>query len=267
MMRLFDSHCHLQDRAFAGDAFEAIARAEAVGLAGMLVCGYDPAANRAALDLAASSGLVHAAVGFHPHDAKDIGHADLDLLRQQAGRDDVVAVGELGLDFYRDLSARDVQREVLEAQLAVALEVGKPVSVHSRSAEDAILEHLAPFARAWAGDGPPGVMHCFGGTFEQARPYLDLGFLVSISCAITYPANHEARRLARETPLAQLVAETDSPYLPPQPRRGQRNEPSFVAAAVEVIAAERGIAAEEVAGATTSNAFRTFAIRLPAAAR
>jgi len=265
-MRLFDSHCHLQDRAFGAEADDAVSRAAAAGVTGMLLCGYDARANDVTLAIAARHEIVHAAVGFHPHDAKDVGSAELDLLAQQAALPAVVAIGELGLDFYRDLSPRDQQRQVLDAQLAIALAVRKPVSVHSRSAETEILDHLAPFVRQWRGGGPPGVMHCFGGTLEQARPFVELGFLVSISCAVTYPANHEARRLARELPLEALLVETDSPYLPAQAMRGKRNEPAFVAAAVEAIAAGRGIPATEVAEATTANALRAFAIREPAGA-
>jgi TatD DNase family protein len=177
-----------------------------------------------------------------------------------------VAIGEVGLDFYRDLSPRDVQLRALEAQLDLAVASGKPVSVHSRGAEDAIYEPLSRYA-ARGEPSAPGVMHCFGGTLEQARRYVELGFLVSLSCAVTYPKNQEARRIAAQLPLISLAVETDAPYLPPQHRRGKRNEPAFVEAAATEIARARGIPAGEAAEATALNACRVFRIGVPAEVR
>jgi TatD DNase family protein len=263
-MRLFDSHCHLQDRAFEGDWAEAIERALDAGVSGMLLCGYDTEANGRTLEMAARfPSAVYAAVGFHPHDAKDVTPGMLNELSDLARRDEVVAIGELGLDFYRDHSPHDTQRAVLEAQLAIALATGKPVSVHSREAEDTIGEQLLPFAERFAALYPgrvPGVMHCFGGTLEQARPYLDAGFLVSISAVVTYPKNDETRSLAAGLPDAQIVVETDSPYLPPQRLRGRRNEPVHLPATVEAVAAARGADVREVAALTTSNIERALGI-------
>jgi TatD DNase family protein len=267
-MRLFDTHCHLQDPAFADDACEAIDRAEHAGLAGLVICGYDAPSNQAAIELAATSPIAHPTVGFHPHDAKDLTPALLAELESLASLPEVVGIGEIGLDFFRDHSPRDLQRRALDDQLGIALRLGKPVSVHTRSAEDAVYDHLAPFARSWAAaaSGPPGVMHCFGGTLEQAQRFVGLGFLVSIACAITYPKNEEARRIAAGLPLESLVVETDSPYLPPQDRRGKRNEPAFVEAAVAAIGQARGIPATVVADATTANAAKLFKVAIPTAA-
>lgn len=266
-MRLFDSHCHLQDRAFAGEREAAVERASASGVSGMLLCGYDVQSNASTLEMAARHpGLVHAAVGFHPHEAKDVTPAMLDALAAIAARDDVVAVGELGLDFYRDHSPHDAQRAVLEAQLAIALTTGKPVSVHSREAEDAIAGQLLPFADAFArqhGRRSPGVMHCFGGTLEQAQPYLEAGFMVSISAVVTYPKNVETRRLAAGIPAGRLVIETDSPYLPPQRLRGQRNEPALLAATAIAVAEARGCDAVDLAEQTARNAERVLGLGSP----
>jgi len=262
----FDTHAHLQDLAFAADADEVIARAEAEGVGGMLVCGYDEPSNAQALALAARSPLVFPAVGFHPHDAKDVTTAMLDELERLAALPEVVAVGEIGLDFYRDHSPHDVQREVLDAELAIAARLGKPVSVHSRAAEDAIFEHLDRYSRdsGWQpGARPVGIMHCFGGSLEQALRYVGIGFLVSFACTLTYPRNDEARTIAAALPLESIVVETDSPYLPPQKLRGKRNEPANVARAVEALAAVRGMDPEQVAAATTANALRVFGVSLP----
>ena len=264
-MILFDTHCHLQDEAFAGDFAAVVARARTAGVLGMALCGYDASSNLAALDLSAGVEGVFPTVGFHPHDAKDLTPAAMAVLAAQAARPEVIGIGEIGLDFYRDLSPHDVQREALEAQLALAAELGKPVSLHTRGAEEAIYDQLAKYASASplaALRRPVGVMHCFGGTLEQARRYVELGFLVSIPCAITYPKNEEARRIARELPLESLVIETDSPYLPPQSRRGQRNEPALILAAVEAIAAARRIPVETVARQTTENACRLWGVRV-----
>jgi TatD DNase family protein len=263
--RLFDSHCHLTDEAFAHDAAAAIERAQAAGVEGMALCGYDAVSNVEALRLAEEREGVFPTVGFHPHEAKTVTSAMLGELEAQAALPQVVAVGEIGLDFYRNHSGAEEQRRVLDAQLGIALKVGKPASLHSRAAEDAILEHLAPFAHsmraAWPGR-VPGVMHCFGGTLDQARRYVELGFLVSLSCAMTYPANNAARELAANLPLDTLVIETDSPYLPPQGRRGQRNEPALVIEAARALAAARGITLDEAAEATAANAARLFGVEL-----
>ena len=267
MTPVFDTHAHLQDEAFADDCDVVVGRMVEAGVAAAVVCGYDPASNVSALALAARHRQLFPAVGYHPHEAKDITPAQLVELEGLAALPEVVAVGEIGLDFYRDHSPHDRQRELLDAQLAIALRVGKPVSVHSRSAEDAIFEHLVAHSRAAAwrpGRGPLGVMHCFGGTALQARRYVEIGFLVSLACTLTYPGNHEARTIAADLPLESLVVETDSPYLPPQDRRGRRNEPASARQVVDALASIRGMSAGEAASATTANAVRLFAVTLPA---
>lgn len=269
MTLLFDTHCHLQDRWFGDDLPAVMERARA-RLGHLVVCGYDAPSNVQALEIAARwPGFALPAAGFHPHDASEATPAALAELESLVALDEVVAVGELGLDFYRTLSPPESQRAALDAQLEIALRLGKPVSVHSRSAEDAIHPHLAAYANAWRQAYPgrsPGVMHCFGGTLEQARSYVDLGFAISVACAVTYPKNDETRRLAAGLPLDALVVETDAPYLPPQPIRGQRNEPAYAAAVAEAIAAARGTTTEAVIAATTANAGRVFGIPVPARA-
>lgn len=254
-MRLFDTHCHLQDSAF-DDLDAVVERARRSGLTRMLVCGYDGPSTEAAVAMAGRYGEILAAGGTHPHDAKDFRAADADRLAALAASGAIAAIGEIGLDFYRDLSPRDVQERVLETQLEIALAAAKPVSVHSRGAEDAIFPALQRFARRSA--VVPGVMHCFGGDLAQARRCVELGFLISIPCTVTYPNNERGRTLARELPLESLVVETDSPYLPPQELRGRRNEPANVEAAVVAIAELRDIEPEAVAAATTANAVRVF---------
>jgi TatD DNase family protein len=266
MNALFDTHAHLQDPAFADDLEPVLARAFEAGVTGIALCGYDMPSNHAALALAEQHPMLSPTVGIHPHDAKDMTPAMFAELESLAALPQVVGIGELGLDFYRDHSPHDVQRRVLDDQLGLAARLGKPVCVHSRGAEDEIYDHLSAYARKAlslrSAGRPVGVMHCFGGTLEQAERYVGLGFLVSIACTITYPKNDEARRIAAELPLDTIVVETDSPYLPPQPIRGQRNEPAHVLAAADAVAAARGLPLEVVARATTENACRLFALDL-----
>lgn len=262
MIEFTDTHCHLQDDAFDRDQHAAVTRAKAAGVTVLVVCGYDAAANLAALALARRHPGVFPTVGFHPHEAATVTPTMLAELELQASLPEVVAVGEIGLDYYRDHSPRDTQARVLDGQLEIANRLGKPVSIHTRGAEDAIEPHLRRYATRQGdafGSRPIGVMHCFGGTLEQAERYVALGFLISITCTITYPSNVEGRRLAASLPLESLVIETDSPYLPPQALRGKRNEPAFVVAAAEQVAAVRGVSIAAIAEATSRNAVRLFA--------
>ena len=262
MMGAFDTHSHIQDPKLLGDFDGVLERARSAGLAGIAVLGYDAPSNALALELAARSALLFPAVGYHPHEADDVTPAMLAELESLASLPEVVAVGEIGLDAYRHHSSEANQRKLIDAQLEIALRVGKPVCVHSRAAEDAIFEHLGPYAeraRA-AGLAVPGVMHCFGGTFEQAEPYLAAGFVVSVACTVTYPKNDVTARLVKNVPLEALVIETDSPYLPPQTRRGQLNEPAYVVEAARAIAALREEPLEHVLEVTTRNAARLFRV-------
>lgn len=258
-----DTHCHLQDPAFEGQLDEPLRRARQADVVAMVLCGYDEAANLAALRIAAAHQDVFPAVGYHPHEAKDVTPAMLATLEEQASRPEVVAVGEIGLDFFRDHSPHPVQYEVLAAQLDIAARLGKPVSIHTRGAEDEIYESLRAYAiksPLAAAGRPPGVMHCFGGTLAQARRYVELGFLISIPCTAGYPKNETGRELARELPLTSIVIETDSPYLPPQQYRGKRNEPAYVRFAAEAVAHARDCLLAEVAFATSANAAALFAL-------
>lgn len=261
---LIDTHAHLQDPKIIDDFEGVMARAEAAGVGTVVVPGYDLPSSRAAVKLAQRRpGSVFAAVGIHPHEADRMGGEELEELATLARAERVVAIGELGLDFYRDWARPEAQLRLLNGQLELALQAGLPVSVHSRGAEDAIHEPLAVFARRAraAGIEHPGVMHCFGGTLEQALRYVELGFVVSIAGPVTYPKNDAARRLAAGLPARSLVIETDTPYLPPQGMRGKRNEPALIVDTARTVASCRGITLEELAELTSENARRLF--RLP----
>jgi TatD DNase family protein len=262
---LFDTHCHLQDPRFKGEAGEVVQRAVAAGVTRMLACAYDRDSVALTLELADRHDAVLAAVGIHPHDADQVDEATVDLLRFAALHPRCVAIGEIGLDHYRDLHPREVQLAALEKQLDLAVELGLPVSVHSRSAEEAIEAPLADYASRTP-LRPAGVMHCFAGSLDQARHFVDMGFLISIPCTITYPNAENTRELARELPLETLVVETDAPYLPPQTRRGKRNEPAFVIEVARAIAAAREVPVDSVVEATSENAARAFGLAVAAGA-
>lgn len=270
MTPVFDTHSHIQFSAFDGDRDAAIARAREAGVERIVVCGDDIPSTEAAFRLAADyPGVILPTAGVHPHEAAATDDETLSVIEAWAKQPECVAVGEIGLDFYREMSPRDAQLRVLERQLDMARRLGLPVIIHSRGAEDAAAGLLRDYAEAaciLATQGrPPGVMHCFGGSLEQAKVYIEMGFLVSLACPVTYPKNDEARRIAATLPLEHLVVETDSPFLPPHGRRGQRNEPAWVLAAVSEIANARGITVENAASTMTANACRLFGIPVPQA--
>jgi len=264
---LIDSHSHIYDKAFANDLPEVLRNAAEAGLAKVVVCGDDVPSSLAAVEMAAGHAIVVPTVGIHPHAAREANDNAIAEIGRLAALPNVAAVGEIGLDFYRDRSPRDVQLSALEAQLNIALEVEKPICVHSRGAEDAIAQPLRAYADKSTmpiSGRPVGVMHCFGGTVEQARGYVDMGFLISLACVVTYPNNDQSRRIAMEIPLSALLVETDSPYLPPQHMRGKRNEPALVTFAAQAIADARGCTLDEVAEATTKNAASLFGVEVGA---
>jgi len=267
-MRLIDTHSHLHDREFDADREAAIERARAAGVELIVALGVDAANSRAAVALAESHRCVVAAAGVHPHDAKDATEAQLAELEELARHPRVAMVGEIGLDFYRNLSPRDVQLRVLRRQLETAGRAGKPVAVHARDAHDEMLPALAAWSREMGGrlpDGRPlGVMHYFGEGPELARRYIELGFLISIHTSVTHPKAAVLANVAGEIGLEQLVLETDSPYGAPQRHRGKRNEPAYVIEAATRVAELKGASVEAVAEQTTANALRLLGLAVAA---
>lgn len=267
-MHLIDTHAHIHDAEF-DDADAAIERARQAGVALILTMGVTLADSGAAIGLAERCEGVLAAAGVHPHDAKDASDGDLDALEELARHRRVAMVGEIGLDYYRDLSPRDVQRRVLRRQLETAARVAKPIAVHGRDAHDDLLPMLETWSREMSGalpDGRPlGVMHHFSGDTALALRYIELGFMISVHTSVTHPKAATLRAVAREAPLSALVIETDSPYGAPQRYRGKRNEPAYAVEAAAALAALRGVSIESVAGATTANALRLLGLAPPPA--
>jgi len=251
---LFDTHAHLHCPEFAGDLDAVLERARAAGVRRILTIGTDVATSRAAAAMAASAPDVWAAVGIHPHEAADADDAALAEIERLAGSARVVAIGETGLDFFRNLSPRDAQARAFRAQLALARRAGKPVLVHCRDAHEETLSLLAAEGTRERG----GIMHCFSGDLAIARRCLDLGLLISLAGPVTYPKPGALPEVARMIPSDRLVVETDCPYLPPQPYRGKRNEPAYVAITAARVAELRGEPLTDLAARMSENARALF---------
>jgi TatD DNase family protein len=251
---LFDTHAHLHFPDFAADLADVLTRAREAGVRRMLTIGTDLPTSRAAVDLAAREGDVWAAVGAHPHEAASVDDAALAGLEALAGAPRVVAIGEVGLDFFRNLSPREAQEAAFRRQIDLARRLGKPVLVHCRDAHAETLAILEAEGARQVG----GIMHCFSGDVAVARRCLDLGLLISLAGPVTYPNARALPAVARFVPLDRLVIETDCPYLPPQPYRGQRNEPAHLAVTARRVAELRGEPLEQVAPRLSANAAALF---------
>lgn len=255
---LVDAHCHLDGAAFDADRDQVVARAREAGVTYMLAIGTGsgPPDLEAALRVAEAHRDVGATVGVHPHDACRFDAATAEELAALCGRPDVLAVGEIGLDYHYDNAPREAQRRVFAEQLDIAAAGRKPVVIHARDAWHDILELLRSH---WAGRGPGGVMHCFTGSSEQALRCLDLGLHLSFAGVLTFARSADLRATARWTPLDRTLVETDAPYLTPVPHRKiRRNEPRFVVETARVLADIKGLALEDVARQTTENFWSLF---------
>jgi TatD DNase family protein len=259
MSALVDSHAHVQMRQFNADRASVLAAAFAAGVAQMVAPGTDVPTSRLAISLAEQyPGRVFAAVGTHPHDATTLTDEALAEQRELARSPQVVAIGEIGLDYYRNLSPRDAQRDAITRQFALARELDLPVILHNRESHADMVELL----RA-EGQGLRGVFHCFIGDQSMARDALDLGFSLSFAGPVTFPKNTELAEVAAWAPLDRLLIETDCPYLTPTPFRGQRNEPRHVAQVARRIADLRGLTFDQMAEATSRNAATLFRLAPP----
>ena len=259
---LIDSHTHIYLPDFNDDRDQVLARAREQGVSAVINAGLDLESSQTSLKMAQHYPEVFTAVGFHPGSASKMMEGDLSLLAKLAGNSKVVAIGEIGLDFYRESSPRRRQLEVFQQQLDLAAGLGLPVVVHCRHAHEEVLTILT----RWVKSASPsvnnthklGVIHCFGGDMKLAWRYIGLGFLISLAGSVTYPSALDRVEVARELPLDELVVETDSPFLAPQLHRGQRNEPSYVSLVVDRIAQIRQVPAEIIAQATARNAINLF---------
>ena len=254
-LTLVDSHCHVDMPQFDADRDEVVARARAAGLAEMLVIGEvdEGQALQRSLRVAEAYGLPVTA-GVHPHQAKLATAATYDEIAGLAREGRIVAIGEIGLDFHYDYSPRETQREVFRRQVRLARDVGLPIVVHTREADDETSQILEEEGAREAG----GVIHCFTGGLELARCALELGMLISFSGILAFPRAEVIQQVARDVPEDRLLIETDAPFLAPPPHRGKRNEPAFVVEVARRLAALRGVSPESVGEVARRNYARLF---------
>lgn len=256
-IRLADTHCHLSLEQFADEIGEVLQRAKAAEVDRILAPGIDLATSRKAVELAEANPGVYAAVGIHPHNAGQWSATTEHELRQLAGSSSVVAIGEIGLDFYRNHASPEIQQTALEGQLALAQDLDLPIIVHNREATQALLEVLIEWA-AGLDREEVGVLHAFSAQAGDAAQAISAGFFVGVAGPVTYPSADALRAALGELPTQRLLIETDAPYLSPQPRRGKRNEPSYLPFVAQGLAAALGAEVEHVADFTSANAGRLF---------
>lgn len=264
-----DTHCHLDFNAFDGDRADVLERAQEAGLDRILNPGIDLASSKKALKLAESHDIVYAAVGVHPNDALTFDSSTLKELRSLVGSPGkainrkVAAIGEIGLDYYRDRAPRDLQRQLFRQQLDLAADLGLPVVVHNRQASDDILNMLGEWQAQLSDAGSPlvqrpGVLHSYSDDVDTALKAISLKFYIGFTGPVTFKKAIDLQDVAARLPLTHILVETDAPFLTPHPYRGQRNEPAYVRQVIDKIAVIRNLPFSEVAEATSANARRLF---------
>ena len=257
MRQLFDSHCHVNEERFDEDREEVLARMREHGITRYAVIGSDMATSAACVAYAQEHEEAVCAVGIHPHEAKGYQEGDLDTLAGWIRSGQAQAIGEIGLDYYYDLSPRETQQQVCRLQMELAYELGTSVAFHVRDAHGDMLEIM----KSMKGHLTPGILHCFSGSSEIAKVYLKLGYHISFAGPVTFKKAPKLREAALIVPRDRLLLETDSPYLAPEPVRGRRNEPANVRFVAEKLAEIRGEAPEELAAYTYENAERIYGLR------
>lgn len=258
-MKLFDTHCHLDDSSYKADLDAVVDRARAAGVWAMLTVGTDKERSQKAVALADRFPGLYASVGVHPHDAKDLTKSDLDFMRRLAKTSGVKAWGEIGLDFNRMHSPRQVQEHWFIAQLAVADEMGLPIIFHERDSDGRLIELLQKYPN----DQRQGVVHCFSGNRQELEQYLAMGFYIGITGILTLKERGAGlRALVRNMPVDRLVIETDAPYLTPAPDKNhvRRNEPAFVRSVLLRLAEVRGEDPETLAAIVWENSCQLYRV-------
>lgn len=252
---LFDSHAHIDDEKFDDDRSDVIDRALQSGVTGMINIGACMASSARSVELATRYDNIYAAVGIHPHEAETAQESDYEKLAEWTKLDKVVAIGEIGLDYYYDLSPREVQKAVLIKQIDVARQMKVPFIIHDRDAHGDILDIIKREAK-----GLEGVFHCFSGSLEMAKEVLKLGFYISIAGPVTFKNAAKLPEVIANVPIDRLLVETDCPYLTPHPHRGKRNEPAYVKLVAERVASIRGMDLSTLSEITSKNTKKIFKI-------
>jgi len=253
---LADTHAHLQWTSFDRDREKVLIRATEARVDYIVNIGFDVDGSIKGVKLAEQHDGLYATVGIHPHKAIELDQNVLNKLRELSENPKVVAIGEIGLDYYRNLSPREVQKKAFESQLFLAKELELPVVIHDREAHSDILKIILRFKGKIR-----GIMHCFSGSKEMAEQCIKAGFLVSFAGNVTYPNAHKLHEIAKWIDLRKILLETDSPWLAPQDMRGKRNEPSFLPLIAKKIVSLKGICLDDLAAATTKNAEEIFKLK------
>ncbi len=251
---LIDSHAHLEMKEFDHDREKVVERARQAGVGFIVTVGTNLALSRKAVELAERHENIYATIGIHPHDVVNSDNKTFGALRELAHRKKVVAYGEVGLDFFRNISPQEKQIDLFGRQLELAKELQLPVIIHDRDAHEQTLKMVK------ASCIHCGVFHCFSGDYDMAQKCIDLGFYISVPGVVTFDKAKNIQDVARRVPLSSLLLETDAPYLAPIPYRGKRNEPSFIIQTAKKVAELKDLSLEEVAQATTKNAKSLFQI-------
>ncbi len=253
---LTDSHTHLNARQFDGDREQVIQRALDNGVTRIVNIGFNRETIPTSLALAERYDFIYTAVGWHPQDAVDMKPEDLDWIEELCKHEKVVAIGEIGLDYYWDTSPRDIQHNVFREQIRLARKIGKPIIIHNRDAHEDIVKLL----KEEKADEVGGIMHCFSGSWETAKQCLDMNFYISFGGPITYKNARQPKEVLAKVPLDRLLIETDAPYLTPHPYRGKRNETAYVRLVAEAAAEIKQVSFEEIAKITSQNATQLLGI-------
>lgn len=249
-----DTHAHLTDQQFAEDFNEVLTRAKDARVDCIVNVGYDLLSSQKTVELVRAYPQIYGVVGIHPDEAKEVGSETYQILRELAGEKKVVAIGEIGLDYYWDNSPRDVQQEVFRQQIRLAKEVDLPIVVHDRDAHGDVLKILQE-------EKPEkGIMHCFSGSKEMALECIKLGLYISFAGPLTFKNAKKTVEAAQDIPLEKILIETDCPYLTPHPFRGKRNEPSRVVLVAQKLAEIKNMPLEQIAEITTHNAKNIFSL-------
>ncbi|WP_166245745.1 TatD family hydrolase [Paenibacillus turpanensis] len=252
---LVDTHTHMDSNKFDDDRDEAIRRAREAGVSTIVNIGFNRETIPTTLELAEKYPFVYAVVGWHPQDAIDMKPEDLDWIEELARtHPKVVALGEMGLDYYWDTSPKDVQKQVFREQIRLARKLSMPIVIHNRDAHQDIIEIL----REEKAEDVGGIMHCFSGSWETAKQCLDMNFYISFGGPVTFKNARQPKEVLEQVPLDRLLLETDAPYLTPHPYRGKRNETAYVRLVAEEAAHLKGVTLEEIAAITTKNALTVF---------
>lgn len=254
---LIDSHAHLDDEVFDEDREELINSFKEAGIDAVIVPAANMESSRKIADIIKGYDFLYGAVGVHPHDTKDMKEEDLEEIERLSKEERIVAIGEIGLDYYYENTEREIQKKWFREQIKLAKKLNLPIIVHEREAAQDVYDIISDEND----DSLRGVIHCYSGSIEMAREYMKLGFYISFAGPVTFKNAVKPKEVSKEIPLDRILVETDSPYLTPVPYRGKRNNPTYVRYVAEQIADLKGISLEELAEAAKANTIELFGLK------